>query len=148
MSLSFNKIPTNNSEWCNFQSIKWQIYRLFAHDALLSKSLKAGALMIIKTVLYLREISGIIWWYLLLSLVPMLRIGVFSSFVFVNGTGGFKIFLFFILLIYPAHIPSRGNLLSTTTWAGITGRHTQHLTLNRTLRRTFKLTKPGQAPAT
>ena len=37
---------------------------------------------------------------------------------------------------------------STTTWAGITGRHTQHLTLNRTLCVTLKLTKAGQPPAT
>ena len=37
---------------------------------------------------------------------------------------------------------------STTTWAGITGLHTQHLTLNRTLCGTLKLTKAGQPPAT
>ena len=42
-----------------------------------------------------------------------------------------------------------GNcLFGTTTWAGTAGRHTQHLTLNKTLSGTLKLTKAVQPPGT
>ena len=64
--------------------------------------------------------------------------------------GYHTILSYFFHLRFCTHRTSQVEAIAfcTTTWAGITGLLVEHLTLNRTLCGTLKLTKPGQAPAT
>ena len=56
----------------------------------------------------------------------------------------FKNLFFLNILFCSAHIPSRGNyLFGTTTWAGTTRRHKQHLNIEQNPMRDFKANKDG-----